>query len=81
LNIEPLQPRKREWMRELRGSKGLKTREIAPLLNISFQHYNDIERGARNPSFELAYDLAKFFNVPLEMFFIDRTKFRRDERK
>jgi transcriptional regulator with XRE-family HTH domain len=79
LNIEPIEPKKRKWMKELRKERGLKTREIAPLLNISFQHYNDIERGARNPSFELAYDLAKFFNVPLEIFFKDRTKFRRSE--
>lgn len=79
MNIEPIEPKHREWMKEMRKEKGLKTREIAPLLNISFQHYNDIERGARNPSIELAFQLAEFFDCPVELFLAERTKFRRSE--
>ena len=74
--IEAINPHKRVWLKELRAEKDLKTREIAVLLGISFQHYNDIENGRRNPSIELSMKLAKFFNVPLEKFFDDRTKFK-----
>lgn len=77
--IEPINPIKREWLKELRLAKKLKTREIAGILGISFQHYNDIENGRRNPSIELSKQMAKFFNVRLDLFFNDRTKFRKDE--
>lgn len=77
--VQPINPIKREWLKELRDEKELKTREIAEILGISFQHYNDVETGRRNPSIELSMKLAKFFNVPLEKFFDDRTKFKKDE--
>lgn len=77
--VEPINPQKREKMIELRKEMGLKTREIAPLLGVSFQHYNDIERGTRNPSIELSYQLAKFFDLPIHYFLKDRTKFTRGE--
>lgn len=74
--IQPINPIKREWLKELRDGKKLKTREIAEILGISFQHYNDVETGRRNPSVELSMKLAEFFNVPLDRFFEDRTKFK-----
>ena len=74
--VQPINPIKREWLKELRDEKKLKTREIAELLGISFQHYNDVETGRRNPSVELSMKLAEFFNVPLEKFFDERTKFK-----
>lgn len=74
--ITPINPIKREWLKELRDEKGLKTREIAEMLGISFQHYNDVETGRRNPSIELSIKLANFFNTPLEKFFEERTKFK-----
>lgn len=74
--VQPINPIKREWLKELRDEKKLKTREIAELLGISFQHYNDVETGRRNPSVELSMKLAEFFNVPLDRFFDDRTKFK-----
>jgi putative transcriptional regulator len=77
--IEAINPIKREWMKELRKEKGLKTREICEIFAISFQHYNDIENGRRNPSIELSIAMAKYFDVPLEKFFEDRTKFKRSE--
>ena len=73
----PVNPIKREWLKELRKEKGLKTREIAEHFGCSFQHYNDIENGRRNPSVGLSIEMAKFFNVPLEKFLEDRTKFGR----
>lgn len=70
---------KRTWMKQLRNEKGLKTREIAEIFGISFQHYNDIENGRRNPSIELSVKMAEFFDVPLEKLIEGRTKFRKEE--
>jgi putative transcriptional regulator len=75
--FEPINPNKRLWLKELRAEKNLKTREIAEVFGISFQHYNDIENGRRNPSIELSMQMAKYFGVALELFFEDRTKFKK----
>jgi putative transcriptional regulator len=66
-------------MKQLRKDKRMKTREIAEIFGISFQHYNDIENGRRNPSIELSLELAKFFDVPVEQFLEERTKFKKNE--
>jgi putative transcriptional regulator len=76
--ITPIDPIKREWMKELRKEKGLITRDMAEIFDISFQHYNDIENGRRNPSIELSLKMAEFFDVPLVHLFEDRTKFKRE---
>lgn len=76
---EALNPKKRGWMKKLRKEKGLKTREIAEEFGISFQHYNDIENGRRNPSIILSLEMARFFGVPIERFLEERTKFSRGE--
>jgi DNA-binding XRE family transcriptional regulator len=77
--IKPIKPIKRYWLVELRQAKGLKTRNMAEIFGISFQHYNDIETGRRNPSFELCQELAEFFDCPIEKFFENRTKFKKGE--
>ena len=78
--INPINPVRREWMKEIRMQEmKLNNREIAELIGISYQHYNDIENGRRNPSIELSYKIAEFFDVPVERFFTDRTKFKIDE--
>lgn len=76
--IEPINPIKRLWLKEIRKQKNLKTREIAELLSISFQHYNDIENGRRNPSIELAFKMADTLNIPVEKFLRERTKFKKE---
>jgi transcriptional regulator with XRE-family HTH domain len=75
--VQPIEPIKREWLRTLREAKRLKTREIAEMLGVSFQHYNDIERGTRNPSIELSYKMAELFGVKVDLFLTERTRFRR----
>lgn len=77
--IKVINPVKREWLKDLRKERGLKTREIAAIFRISFQHYNDIENGRRNPSIELSMAIAGFFEVPLEMMFENRTRFQKEE--
>lgn len=76
--ITPIDPVKREWLKELRKEKKLITRDMSEIFDISFQHYNDIENGRRNPSIELSQKMAEFFDVPLTHFFEDRTKFKRE---
>jgi putative transcriptional regulator len=78
--IQPIKPVKREWMKELRQYKDLTVREIALELGISHQHYSDIENGRRNPSVELSMKMAEYFDVPIEQFLEDRTKFKKGEK-
>lgn len=77
--VKPIEPIKREWLKTLREAKKLKTREIAEILGVSFQHYNDIERGTRNPSIELSYKMAELFGVKVDLFLTERTKFRKEK--
>ena len=77
--IRPIDPIKREWLKKLRKDKKIKTREIAQTLGVSFQHYNDIENGRRNPSIELSLEIARYFDIPVEQFLEDRTKFIKEE--
>jgi putative transcriptional regulator len=73
--MKPLEPIKREWLKQLRNERKLTIRGIAPLIGMSWQHYSDIESGRRNPSVDLSLKMAKFFNVDVNQFFEDRTKF------
>lgn len=75
LAIKPVNPVKRDWMKTFRSEKKMSMREIAELLGISHQHYNDIENGNRNPGIELAIRMADFFKVPVLRFLRDRTRF------
>lgn len=79
MNIKPIKPIKREWMKKLRKDKKLTIKGIAELLNMSWQHYSDIENGRRNPSFELSMTMARFFDISVERFFQDRTKFESEQ--
>lgn len=76
--VKPINQIRREWLIELREEKGLKTREIAEIIGVSYQHYNDVETGRRNPSIDLSIKLSEFFDIPLKKFLINRTKFFND---
>ena len=75
----PINPIKRDWMKKYRKERKINTREVAEHFGISSTHYNDIENGRRNPSVELTLEMAKYFNVPIEMLLEDRTKFLKGE--
>jgi putative transcriptional regulator len=79
MNIKPIKPIKREWMKKLRKDKKLTIKGIAENLEMSWQHYSDIENGRRNPSIALSMKMAKFFDVSIEQFFQDRTKFESEQ--
>lgn len=79
-NFKPINPKKRIWLENLRKEKNLSQRELAPLIgDLSWNHYADIEAGRRNPSIELSYKLADFFNVKIDVFLTERTKFKAEE--
>jgi putative transcriptional regulator len=76
MQMTPIKPKRREWLKALRNQKKLTIRGLASLLDMSWQHYSDIEAGRRNPSIECSMKIADFFDVDPEHFFVNRTKFQ-----
>lgn len=56
-------------IKTLRIDRGLSRRELADAVAVNFQTIGYLERGDYNPSLELAFKLAEFFDVPLEAAF------------
>ncbi|EOP78394.1 hypothetical protein IGM_06679 [Bacillus cereus HuB4-4] len=72
---------KREWLIKLREDKGLKQLEIAKILGISSNYYCEIEKGKKNPRWNIAMRIAEFFDVSVDNFFYNPTRVSRvDER-
>ncbi|MEM5639866.1 helix-turn-helix transcriptional regulator [Bacillus toyonensis] len=67
---------KREWLIKLRKDKGLKQLEIAKTLDISSNYYCEIEKGKKNPRWNIAMRIAEFFDVSVDNFFIIPLAFR-----
>lgn len=74
-NVKSINPIKREWMKKARKERKLTLESIAPIFNISWQHYYDIECGRRNPSLELSFAMAEFFEVQPQIFLQNRATF------
>ena len=55
---------------KLRKLKGLTQEEFAKELKVSRQTVSAIENGKYNPSFDLAFDIALYFNKTIEEIFI-----------
>jgi len=59
----------------LRQGKGLSQRQLAAALTeasgkpVSKSHIADLERGERQPSYDLGLRIAAFYGVPLEALF------------
>ena len=53
----------------LRAERGLSRQELADALGINYQTIGYIERGEYNPSLELAFDIAAYFELPIEAIF------------
>jgi putative transcriptional regulator len=53
----------------LRVEKGLSRKDLADALGVNFQTIGYLERGDYNASLELAFKLAEFFELPLDMVF------------
>jgi DNA-binding XRE family transcriptional regulator len=56
----------------LRAERGLSRQEVADALGINYQTVGYIERGEYNPSLDLAFAIAAFFELPLEAVFSPR---------
>ena len=56
----------------LRTEKGLSRKDLAEAVGVNFQTIGYLERGDYNASLELAFKLAEFFEVPLDMAFSPR---------
>ncbi|MBT2577373.1 helix-turn-helix transcriptional regulator [Bacillus sp. ISL-8] len=68
---------KREWLIKLREDKGLKQFEIAKKLDISSNYYCEIEKGKKNPRWNIAMRIAEFFGVSADNFFYNPTRVSR----
>lgn len=53
----------------LRAERSISRRELADSLNIHYQTVGYLERGEFNPSLQLALNIARYFNVPVETVF------------
>ena len=53
----------------LRAIKGVTQEELAQALSVSRQTINAIEKGKYNPSLDLAFKLAKYFETTIEEIF------------
>ena len=56
----------------LRTEKGLSRKQLADAVDVNFQTIGYLERGDYNPSLELAFKLAEFFDVPIDAAFSPR---------
>ncbi len=59
----------------LRAERGLSRQELADAIGVNYQTVGYLERGDYNPSLELAFRVAEYFQLPLEAIF-SRTPFR-----
>lgn len=56
-------------IRDVRTSLGLRQEDVADKVGIEAKHLGRIERGEKNPSFELIFSLAKAMDVAPSIFF------------
>lgn len=57
-------------LEEIRKQKGITQEELADLLEVSRQTIGSLENGRYNPSINLAFKIARFFNMNVEEIFI-----------
>ena len=53
-------------LEEIRKKSNYTQEELADKLGVSRQTINSLENGKYNPSIQLAFKLAKFFNLSIE---------------
>jgi DNA-binding XRE family transcriptional regulator len=59
----------------LRAERGMSRQNLADAVGINYQTIGYLERGAYNPSLELAFRISDFFGLPIEAIF-SRKPFR-----
>ena len=56
----------------LRAERGLSRQDLADALGVNYQTIGFLERGDYSPSLELAFQLSRYFNLPIEAIFSTR---------
>jgi len=57
-------------LEEIRKKRGIRQEELAAALEVSRQTIGSIENGRYNPSINLAFKIARFFDMTIEEVFI-----------
>ena len=55
---------------EIRKERGIRQEEFAKVFGVSRQTISSLETGRYNPSINLAYKIAKYFDMTIEDVFI-----------
>lgn len=58
-------------LEELRKQRGIRQEDLAQALGVSRQTVISLEKGKYNPSLSLAFKLARYFSMPIEVIFDD----------
>lgn len=56
----------------LRTERGLSRKDLADAVGVNFQTIGYLERGDYNASLELAFKIADYFELPIDMVFSPR---------
>ena len=57
-------------LENLRKERGIKQEELADSLEVSRQTISSLEKGRYNPSIQLAFKIAHYFDLTIEEIFI-----------
>ena len=57
-------------LEELRKQRGIKQEDLANALEVSRQTIGSLENGRYSPSIQLAFKIARYFNMDIEEIFI-----------
>ena len=55
---------------EIRKERGIRQEELAKAMGVSRQTISSLENGRYNPSIQLAFRIARFFNMTIEEVFV-----------
>ena len=55
---------------EIRRERDIRQEEFAKCMGVSRQTISSLENGRYNPSIMLAYKIAKYFNMTIEVVFV-----------
>jgi DNA-binding XRE family transcriptional regulator len=62
-------PRLHNRLAVLRAERGLSRQDLAEAVGVNYQTVGYLERGEYNPSLDLAFAIAEFFDLPIEAIF------------
>lgn len=57
-------------LEEIRKQRGIRQEDFARAMGVSRQTISSLERGRYNPSIQLAYKIARYFEMTIEEVFI-----------